>query len=88
MLEVGSLLVDHLGQELVLQSIPGHSKIDKCGLGLNLWLVVRIGQFSVEDQSEARVKETLLVPDFYTTVRVRDRERTVREQQTTKKNRV
>lgn len=71
-LKVGPLLVDHLGQELVLQSISCHSKIDKRSLCLNLWLVVRISQFSVEDQSEAWVEETLLVPDLYTTLRVQD----------------
>lgn len=42
-LKVGSLLVYHLGQELVLQTISGHCKIDECCLGLNLGLVVRIG---------------------------------------------
>ena len=72
-LEVRSLLIHNLGQELVFQSISGHSKINKGGLGLDLWLVVRIGQFSVQDQSEARVEEALLVPDLYTTVRERDR---------------
>lgn len=69
MLKVGSLLVDHLGQELVLQAIPGHSKIDEGGLGLDLWLVVRIGQLGVKDQSEAWVEETFLVSNLYTTVR-------------------
>ena len=75
MLEVRSLLIHHLGQELVLKSIPGHSKINEGGLCLNLWLVVRIGQFSVQDQSEALVEETLLVPDFYTTVREQERKK-------------
>lgn len=30
---------------------------------------MRIGQFGVEDESEARVEETLLVSDFYAAVR-------------------
>lgn len=64
MLEVGSLLVDHLGQELVLQTVPGHGEVDERGLGLDLRLVVRIGQLGVQDEPEARVEETLLVPDF------------------------
>lgn len=75
MLQVRSFLIDHLGQELVLQTIPGHSKIDEGGLGLNLWLVVRIGQLGVEDESEAWVEETLLIPNFYTAVRERHRDR-------------
>lgn len=75
MLEVRSFLVHHLGQELVLQTIPGHCKIDEGSLGLNLWLVVRIGQLGVEDESETRVEETLLVPNFYTAVRERYRGR-------------
>ncbi len=70
-LEIGSFLIHHLGQELVLQAISGHSKIDEGGLGLNLWLVVRTGQLSVEDESEAWVEETLLVSNLYTTVRER-----------------
>lgn len=70
-LEVRSFLIHHLGQELVLQTIPGHSKINEGGLGLNLRLVVRIGQLGVEDESEARVEETLLVSNFDTTVRER-----------------
>lgn len=74
-LEVRSFLVHHLGQELVLQTIPGHCKIDEGGLGLNLWLVVRIGQLGVEDESETRVEETLLVPNLYTAVRERCRGR-------------
>lgn len=69
-LEVRSFLIHHLGQKLILQTIPGHSKIDEGRLGLNLWLVVRIGQLGVQDESEARVEEALLVPHFYTTVRV------------------
>lgn len=68
-LEVRPFLVDHLGQQLVLQTIPGHCKIDEGGLGLDLWLVVRIGQLGVQDESEARVEETLLVSDFYAAVR-------------------
>lgn len=75
MLEVRSFLIYHLGQELVLQTIPGHSKIDEGGLGLNLWLVVRIGQLGMEDESEAWVEKTLLIPNFYTAVGERYRER-------------
>ncbi|TNN78187.1 hypothetical protein EYF80_011692 [Liparis tanakae] len=77
---VRPLLVHHLGQQLVLQTIPGHSEVDERGLGLNLWLVVRIGQFGVEDQSEAWVEETLLVPNLYTTVGQRDRGRKCKAQ--------
>lgn len=70
-LQVRSFLIYHLGQELVFQTIPSHSEIDEGGLGLNLWLVVRIGQLGVEDESEAWVEETLLIPNFYTAVRER-----------------
>lgn len=80
MLEVWPLLIHHLGQQLVLQTIPGHSEVDERGLGLNLWLVVRIGQLGVEDQSEAWVEETLLVPNLYTTVRQRYRGRKCKAQ--------
>ncbi len=69
MFEVGSFLIHHLGQKLVLKTISGHSEIDEGGLGLNFGLVVRIGQFGVEDESEAGVEETLLVSNLYTTVR-------------------
>lgn len=69
-LQIWSLLVDDLSQELVLQSIPGHREVNKGGLGLNLWLVVRIGQFSVKDEPEARVEEALFVPDLYVTAGV------------------
>lgn len=69
MLEVGSLLVDHLGQELVLQTVPCHCKIDEGGLGLDLGFVVRIGQLGVQDESEAWMEETLFVPHLYTAVR-------------------
>lgn len=67
-LEVGPLLVHHLGQELVLQTVSGHRKIDEGGLGLNLRLIVRVGQLGVEDEAEARVEEALFVPDFDTAV--------------------
>lgn len=69
MLEVRSLLVDHLGQELVLQAVPCHCKIDQGGLGLDLRFVVRIGQLGVQDESEAWMEETLFVPHLYTAVR-------------------
>lgn len=64
MLKVRPLLVHHLGQELVLQTVSGHCEIDEGGLGLNLGLIVRIGQLGVEDESEPRVEEALFVPDF------------------------
>lgn len=67
MFEVWSLLIHHLGQELVFQPIPSHCKIDQSGLGLNLWLVVRVGQLSVENQPESWVQEALFVPNLYTT---------------------
>lgn len=67
-LEVWPLLIHHLGQELVLQSVSGYRKVDESGLSLNLWLVVRIGQLSMENKSEARVEETLFVPDLYAAV--------------------
>lgn len=67
-LQVWPLLVHHLGQKLVLQSVSSNCKIDEGSLGLNLWLIMRIGQFSVEDKSEARVEQTLFVPNFDTTV--------------------
>lgn len=66
MLKIGPLLVHHLGQELVLQTIPGHCKIDECCLGLNLRLVVRTSQLGVEDEPETRVEEALFVPNFDT----------------------
>lgn len=65
MLEVWSLLVHHLGQELVLQPISGHCEVNEGGLGLNLRFVVRIGQFGVKNQSEAWMEETLFVSDLY-----------------------
>lgn len=64
MLKVRPLLVHHLGQELVLQTVSGHCEIDEGGLGLNLGLIVRIGQLGVEDEPEPRVEEALFVPDF------------------------
>lgn len=73
MLEVRSFLGHHLGQQLVLQTIPGHSKIDQSGLGLNLRLIVRIGQLGVEDESEARVEETFFVANFDTAVKEQHR---------------
>lgn len=73
MLKIGPLLVHHLGQELVLQTISGHCKIDECCLGLNLGLVVRTGQLGVEDEPEARVEETLFVPDFDAAAKQRPR---------------
>lgn len=73
MLEVGPLLVDHLGEELVLQAVPGDGEVDEGGLGLDLGLVVRVGQLGVEDQLEARVEEALLVSHFYAAVRGRVR---------------
>lgn len=73
MLEVRSFLSHHLGQQLVLQTIPGHSKIDQGGLGLNLRLIVRIGQLGVEDESEARMEETFFVPNFDTAVKEQHR---------------
>lgn len=75
MLQVRPFLVHHLGQELVLQTIPGHCEIYEGGLGLNLRLVVRIGKLGVEDEPETRVEETLLVPNLYTAVRERRRGR-------------
>lgn len=69
MLKIRPLLVHHLGQELVFQTISGHCEIDESGLGLNFGLIVRIGQLGVEDESKPRVEETLFVPDFDTAVR-------------------
>ena len=66
MLQVGPLLVDHLGEELVLQAVPGHGEVDEGRLGLDLGLVVGVGQLGVEDQLEARVEEALLVSHFNT----------------------
>lgn len=80
MLQVGSLQVDHLGQELVLQTVPGYSEVDERGLGLDLWLVVRVSQLSVEDQLELWVEETLLISDLYTTT-VRERMREMGEEE-------
>ena len=65
-LEVGPLLVDHLGQQLVLQAVACHGEVDEGGLGLDLGLVVGVGQLGVEDQLEAGVEEALLVPHFDT----------------------
>lgn len=73
MLKIRPLLVHHLGQELVLQTVSGHCEIDEGGLGLNLGLIVRIGQLGVEDESEPRVEEALFVPDFDAAVRQRSR---------------
>lgn len=66
MLKVRPLLVDNLSKELVLQPVPGHSKINKGGLGLNLRLIVRLGQFGMKDESKAWMKEALLVAHFDT----------------------
>ena len=41
--------------------IPGDGEVDECGLGLHLGLVVRVGQFGLQDQSEGRVVLHLLV---------------------------
>ena len=46
-LEIGSLSGNHFSQQLLLQSVLGHSEIDEGGLGLHLRLVVRIGQFGL-----------------------------------------
>ena len=56
MLQVRSFLVHHLGQELVLQTIPSHCEIDEGGLGLNLRFVVRIGKLGVEDKPKTWVE--------------------------------
>lgn len=54
-LQVWPLFGHHSSQELVLQSLPGHQEVDQGALSLHLWLVVRVGVFGVQNQSEARV---------------------------------
>lgn len=42
---------------------------------MNLWLIVRTSQLSVENQSEGWVEETLFVSNLYTTVAARKKKR-------------
>ena len=46
-LQVGPLLGHHLGQQLVLQAVPGHGEVDEGGLSLHLRLVVGVGQLGL-----------------------------------------
>ena len=60
-LEVRSLSGDHLSQQLLLQPVPGHGEVYESGLCLHLRLVVRVGQFGMENHSKRRVVLNLLV---------------------------
>lgn len=64
MLKIRSLQVDNLSKQLVLQPISGDSEVNKSGLSLDFWLVVGIGQLSVQNESEVSVKDALLISHF------------------------
>ena len=63
LLEVGSVSLDDLGQELVFQTGSCDGEVDQGCLSLQFWLVVGIGQFGVKEQLELGVKLDLLVPE-------------------------
>ena len=48
LLQVGPLMVDHLGQQLLLQPHLCHTEVDQRGLSCNLGLVVRVGQLGLQ----------------------------------------
>lgn len=64
LLQVGPLYADHSSQQLVLQAIPGHCKVDQSGLSLQLRWVVRTGQLGVKDEPELGVVFPLFVSNF------------------------
>lgn len=69
-----------MGQQLVLQAVSSHSEVDEGGLGLDLWLVVRVGQLGVKNEPEFWVEEALFVPNLYTAMikeHDEDEERTI-----------
>ena len=69
LLQVGPLHADHGGQQLVLQAVAGDGEVDQGALGLQLRLVVGVGQLGLQDQPEAGVVLALLVPDLDAPVR-------------------
>ncbi len=68
LLQVGSLHADYGRQQLVLQPVPCHREVDQRTLSLELWLVVRVCQLGVKDQTETGVVLALLIADLYVAV--------------------
>ena len=65
MRKIRSLKIDNLCKQLVLQAISGDSEVNKSGLSLYLWLIVGIGQLSVQNEPEVWVKDALLISHLY-----------------------
>lgn len=66
MLQIRSLQVHHLSQQLILQTVTSHREVYQRGLSLNLRFIVRIRQLSVQNQMKIWMKITLLVSNFNT----------------------
>lgn len=49
---------------MVFQPIPGDSEINEAGLSLQFWLVVRVSQFSVKDETGILGEFTFFVFDL------------------------
>ena len=56
LLQIGSLGSNHLSQQLLFQSVPGHSEVDEGGLSLHLRFVVWVGQLGLRGNNRARAK--------------------------------
>lgn len=66
MLEVWSLQVDHLCEQLVLKPVPCDSKVNESGLSLDLRFIMGVCQLSMQNQSEVWMEITFLIPHFNT----------------------
>lgn len=71
MLQIRSLQIHHLSQQLILQTVTSHREVYQRGLSLNLRFVVRIGQLRVENQTKVWMKITLLISNFNTSAETR-----------------
>lgn len=63
-LQVRPLHADDGSEQLVLQAVSGHREVHQGALGLQLGLVMRIGQLGVQDEAEARVVLALFVSNL------------------------
>lgn len=70
MLQIRSLQIDHLRQQLILQTVTSHGEVDQCGLSLNLRFIVRIGKLRVKNETKVRMKITLLISYFDTSAEI------------------
>jgi hypothetical protein len=62
--QVGSLGPYDLGEKLVLEAVAGDGEVYQRRLSLQFRLVVRVGQFRVENQPEVGAVLDLLLPEL------------------------